>query len=103
MIGNTTDLLLAVLAVWMALASLVAFAAFGIDKRAALKGKRRIPEARLHLMELIGGWPGAVLGAFVFRHKIRKPRYLLVLMLSIAAWLVAAWFVTAFISGGEKN
>ena len=103
MTGNTTQIILAVLATWMALASVVAFAAFGIDKRAALKGKRRIPEARLHLMELVGGWPGAVLGAFVFRHKIRKPRYLLVLMLSIAVWLVAGWFLIELAMGRESG
>ena len=86
-------ILLAGLGGWMLLLSILAFIAFGVDKRAAIHGKRRTPESRLHLLELLGGWPGAILGGFTFRHKIRKPRYVLVTILVITAWLVAAWFL----------
>ena len=90
-------ILLAGLGGWMLLLSILAFIAFGVDKRAAIHGKGRTPESRLHLLELLGGWPGAILGGFTFRHKIRKPRYVLVTILVIMAWLVAAWFlITAF-------
>ncbi len=42
-----------------ALVSLLTLIAYGIDKSRAIDGRRRIPERRLHLLELLGGWPGA--------------------------------------------
>lgn len=59
--------------------SLVALGAYGIDKRRANRGKRRIPEKTLHLFEVLGGWPGAVLGQQMFRHKTVKMSFRLVL------------------------
>jgi len=50
----------------------LAFAAFGIDKALAEAGRRRIPEARLLQLALLGGTPGAYAGRAVFRHKTRK-------------------------------
>lgn len=70
--------------------SLATLAAFGWDKAAAARGARRIPERTLHLLELLGGWPGALLGAALFRHKTRKPSYLLatgaVAIVHVMAW-----------------
>ncbi len=73
-----------------AVMSAVALAAFAWDKAAAARGGGRIPEATLHLLELLGGWPGAILGALLFRHKTRKGSYLavtaLVVLLHLAGW-----------------
>lgn len=65
---NLTDVL------WVLAAglNLVAFAAFGIDKARARRGKRRIPEARLLFLALAGGTPGAYAGRRAFRHKTHK-------------------------------
>lgn len=71
-------------------ASLLTFGAYGLDKRAARLGNRRIPEARLHTFELLGGWPGALAGQSIFRHKRQKTRYMLVFW-SIVALHVACW------------
>ena len=73
---------LAVLGVY-ALGSLVTFVAFGIDKRRATRNERRIPERTLHGLELGFGWPGALAGMLVFRHKTRKARYLVVTALVV--------------------
>ena len=48
----------AVLAVY-ALMSLVLFFVYGLDKSAAKRGGSRTPEWVLHLLALLGGWPGA--------------------------------------------
>ncbi|MES2476336.1 MAG: DUF1294 domain-containing protein [Verrucomicrobiota bacterium] len=56
----------------MALVSLAAWFAYRSDKRRAQAGEWRIPEANLHLLELLGGWPGAFLAQRKFRHKTRK-------------------------------
>ena len=82
-------LLLSIAAIY-ALVSVITFAAYGIDKRRAVHGKRRIRERTLHLLELAGGWPGAIAGQLLFRHKLRKFRYMIVFV-AIGALHVAAW------------
>ena len=57
--------------------NVVSFALFGIDKRRAKRGARRISESTLILSGLICGTVGAWLGVFVFRHKTRKPSFLI--------------------------
>lgn len=58
--------------------SLVCFMAYGWDKRRAANGGRRVPEKTLHILSLLGGWPGAFLGQRHFRHKTRKLSFLIV-------------------------
>ncbi len=71
-------------------ASLVAFAAYGLDKRRARRGGRRIPEATLHALEAVGGWPGALLAGRMLRHKTVKRGFRVVRGLIVVAHL-AAW------------
>ncbi|GAA2038427.1 hypothetical protein GCM10009819_24050 [Agromyces tropicus] len=60
------------LAAWFGAASVVAFAAYGIDKSAAQRDAPRVAERTLHLVDLAGGWPGALAAQQLFRHKTRK-------------------------------
>ena len=69
--------------------SLVAFVAYGFDKRRAQKGGRRVPENTLHLMALLGGWPGALAGQKVFRHKTQKLSFQIVYWACVALHLIA--------------
>jgi uncharacterized membrane protein YsdA (DUF1294 family) len=39
----------------------------------------------LHLVELLGGWPGALVAQQCFRHKTRKLSYQMVVWLIVAA------------------
>ena len=55
--------------------SCVAFSAYAFDKRAAIRGRRRITENFLQMLALAGGWPGALLAQQLFRHKSRKPAF----------------------------
>ncbi|RJG09205.1 DUF1294 domain-containing protein [Pseudomonas cavernicola] len=57
------------------LASLVTFCLYAHDKQSAEKGRWRTPESTLHIAELIGGWPGALVAQQVYRHKTRKASY----------------------------
>ena len=74
-----------------AVMSVVTFVAYWVDKRAAVRDRRRVPEARLHLMELLGGWPGALVAQILVRHKSRKLSYQivfwLIVILHAAAWI----------------
>lgn len=60
------------------LASLLAFGAYALDKSRALNDGWRTRESSLHMLELLGGWPGALLAQQLFRHKTRKWSFQLV-------------------------
>jgi len=66
---------------WAGLISLnaVALLLYGYDKRQAIAGGSRIPEAVLHVVALLGGSPGALAGRQLFRHKTRKRGFRLIL------------------------
>lgn len=66
-----------------ALASAAAVLAYGFDKEAARAGRRRTPEKTLHLLALVGGWPGALLAQHLFRHKTRKESFRSVFRLTV--------------------
>ena len=82
----------ALLAVYVS-ASLVTFCAYGMDKAAAVQKRQRTRENTLHLLALIGGWPGAFLAQSVFRHKSSKPSFQTVFFVTViincgvVAWL----------------
>jgi uncharacterized membrane protein YsdA (DUF1294 family) len=73
-----------------AVASLITFIAFALDKRAAERDRWRTPERTLHGLEFLGGWPGALLAIFTLRHKSSKGSFLIVTFL-IAAVHIGAW------------
>ena len=70
--------------------SLVCFIATYRDKRKSLTRQWRTPERTLHLLELLGGWPGGLIAQQVLRHKTRKLSYQ-VIFWSIVALHGLAW------------
>lgn len=74
---------------WIIGASVTAFGLYGFDKGLSKTNARRIPEAILHLMSLIGGFAGAALGMLVFRHKTNfraHPLFIPIIIASAALW-----------------
>lgn len=61
---------------WLVL-NLIAFIVMGIDKRNAIKNKRRTSESTLLLLAFAYGALGVLTAMFVFRHKTRKPLFLI--------------------------
>ncbi|MGX5099216.1 DUF1294 domain-containing protein [Enterobacter cloacae] len=59
-------------AMWFLLINMLTIAIYGVDKTAARKGMRRVPEITLLAFGAVGGWPGAILGQQLFRHKTQK-------------------------------
>jgi uncharacterized membrane protein YsdA (DUF1294 family) len=60
---------------------------FWHDKQRAIAGERRIAEAHLLGLALIGGSPGALLARKLFRHKTRKQPFSTELFLIVAMQL----------------
>ena len=77
-------------------ASLITFIAYAIDKSAAQSGRWRTQESTLHLLALIGGWPGALIAQNRLRHKSRKTAFQVVFWATALlncgglAWLLKA-------------
>ena len=61
---------------------------FAWDKYKAIKGKWRIKEASLHLLSLVGGWPGALIALKSFNHKHSKAAFTRVLYLIVIIHLM---------------
>ena len=78
--------------------SLVAFLAMGLDKYKAKRNARRVPESMLHTFELLGGWPGSMLGQRTFHHKTHKVIYqvtfggITLVHLLLLGWLFYVWW-----------
>jgi uncharacterized membrane protein YsdA (DUF1294 family)/cold shock CspA family protein len=78
--------------------SILAMFIYGTDKAHAATRDWRIPESWLHVLELMGGWPGALMAQNDFRHKTRKSLYQYIfrgiIALHLLAW--AAYFYWSF-------
>jgi uncharacterized membrane protein YsdA (DUF1294 family) len=66
------------------LASLGAFLLYRGDKAAARSGAWRTPESTLHVLGVLGGWPGALIAQQVLRHKSRKASFQIVFWTTVA-------------------
>lgn len=74
--------------------SCASYVMYSQDKTAALRAMRRTPEARLHFVDLLGGWPGALMAQQRLRHKTLKASFQSVFWCTVAANIVAAgWSV----------
>lgn len=86
------------LPIWVGIAyvelSVASFAAYAVDKSAAVTGQWRVSETRLLLLGLLGGWPGAVVAQRVLRHKTRKSSFISIF------WVTAAVNVMALVVFG---
>jgi uncharacterized membrane protein YsdA (DUF1294 family) len=95
---------LALNGVWLPLAiylamSVVAVLLYWRDKRQARADGWRTPEKVLHAVELLGGWPGALIAQQLFRHKTRKVSFQLVFWLIVLVHQV--FWVDRLLLGGN--
>lgn len=84
---------------WMAAWSVTTLVAYAVDKAAAKVGqdergrskRGRVRETTLHLLTLLGGFPGGWIGRHGLRHKTRKPVFGVVLVVSTVVHGVLLW------------
>ena len=80
-------------AAWVAINALT-YMVYTADKSSAKRGGRRTPEARLHLLALLGGWPAAAVAQQRLRHKSSKGEFRAVFWVTVLVncagmiWLV---------------
>jgi uncharacterized membrane protein YsdA (DUF1294 family) len=92
------------LLLWLAAANVMAFLAFGLDKRLAQSGSRRIAESTLLGLAFVGGSIGAVGGQQLFRHKTRKEPFrstlygiVLLQIVGFCVWIVRPELLSALV------
>lgn len=81
-------------AAWLILSG-VSYLMYLYDKVAAGKGARRTPESTLHLVDVLGGWPGALIAQQQFRHKTVKQPFQFVFWLTVCLNLAGAWWMVS--------
>jgi uncharacterized membrane protein YsdA (DUF1294 family) len=60
---------------YFGMVSLFGYVMYMADKNRARSGDWRVAEQMLHLLELLGGWPGAFVAQRRLRHKCSKMGY----------------------------
>ena len=68
-----------------ALLSVTTFGTYTWDKAAAQAGRWRTPEKTLHLLDLLGGWPGGLMAQEWVRHKSAKTRFQVIFWATVVA------------------
>ncbi|MFI4862347.1 MAG: DUF1294 domain-containing protein [Phycisphaerales bacterium JB063] len=74
--------------------SAVSLSLYAWDKRRAAKNGWRVPEKRLHIAALLGGWPGALLGQKWLRHKTQKRSFRFVFWITTALHILISILLT---------
>jgi uncharacterized membrane protein YsdA (DUF1294 family)/cold shock CspA family protein len=77
-----------------ALLSCLSYLMYLFDKAAAAKDRQRTPESTLHFVDLLGGWPGALIAQQQFHHKTVKASFQSVFWFTVLTNVVAVvWLV----------
>jgi len=80
--------------------SAATFGAYALDKSAAKRGAWRTSESTLHLLALVGGWPGALIAQNRLRHKSRKQPFRAIFWAIVV--MNCATFIWLFTPQGAK-
>ena len=75
----------------MIILSALTYWVYAHDKRRAQEGGWRVPEVWLHVLELLGGGPGAFLAQRRLRHKCSKGSYQFVFWLVVLVYQFIAF------------
>ena len=71
---------------YFAIINIITLILYIADKKKAIKNKWRIPESTLILFAFLGGFIGALIGMFKFRHKTKHAKFLILVPLATVLW-----------------
>ena len=75
--------------------SILTYLIYAKDKSAAEDGSWRTPENTLHLLALLGGWPGAIIAQNKLRHKsIKQPFRIIFWITALVNTSSLIWLIT---------
>lgn len=77
------SLYIKILLLYTLIINIALFFTMGFDKHCAVKEKRRIPEATLFIMALLGGSIGGFLSMKLFHHKTKKWYFYVIFVLAL--------------------
>jgi len=71
----------------------ISFLIYGLDKYKAIKSKQRISEKNLHTLSFLGGFIGSIFAMLFFRHKIKKPKFIFIEIVTFIFYLSLFYFL----------
>jgi uncharacterized membrane protein YsdA (DUF1294 family)/cold shock CspA family protein len=71
--------------------SVLLYFMYAADKSAAISGKWRTSETTLHLVALLGGWPGGLIARHRLRHKTIKQPFRFVFWCTVVLNCIGLW------------
>ena len=87
----------AIIFIYLAAVNLALLVTMGADKYAAIRKRRRVSEAALFSLAVLGGSAGGLLGMLLFHHKTRKAAFAVGFPLILLVQLALAWlFLSKF-------
>lgn len=73
--------------------NLITFILYGFDKYAAIHHQWRMSEKTLLILAMLGGSFAAMIAMIIFRHKIRKLKFILLVPMCMVAQLISIHYV----------
>ncbi|NCB58288.1 MAG: DUF1294 domain-containing protein [Gammaproteobacteria bacterium] len=73
--------------------SVVTYITYAMDKSAAEQNRWRIQENTLHMLALVGGWPGALIAQRTLRHKTQKISFQIVYWATVGFNLAGLFWI----------
>jgi uncharacterized membrane protein YsdA (DUF1294 family)/cold shock CspA family protein len=85
------------ISIWYLTVSLITFAIYGKDKLAAKFDYWRTSENTLHILSIIGGWPGAMVAHKLLRHKSKKEEFRFTFWVTVIVNFISLlWLLTSY-------
>ena len=78
---------------YLLVVNVLAFLFYFIDKRKAQNGKWRTKESTLLIVAALGGCYGALIAMYVFRHKIRKTKFYILVPLFVCLHTFLIYYI----------
>ncbi|MBH5329044.1 DUF1294 domain-containing protein [Eikenella sp. S3360] len=79
------------------LASCLLLILYRTDKRSAQNGRARVPDAVLHLLAVLGGWPGGLMAQMRYQHHTANIHFVRTFWFSVALNAIGSYLVLVYL------